>query len=51
VDNRFDVHRGYRGPVPNRGDSAEPSKRLDQMGHFRGNEMRDGRGHAGGGRR
>ena len=51
VDNRFDVHRGYRGPVPNRGDSAEPSKRLDQMDHFRGNEMRDGRGHAGGGRR
>ena len=51
VDNRFDVHRGYRGPVPNRGDSAEPSKRLDQIDHFRGNEMRDGRGHVGGGRR
>ncbi len=51
VDNRFDVHRGYRGPVPNRGDSPEPSKHLDQIEHFRGNEMRDGRGHAGGGRR
>jgi hypothetical protein len=51
VDNHFDVHRGYKGPVPNRGDSAEPSKRPDQMDHFRGNEMRDGRGHAGGGRR
>ena len=51
VDNRFDVHRGYRGPVPNRGDSAEPSHRLDHMDDFRGNEMRDGRGHAGGGRR
>ena len=51
VDNRFDVHRGYRGPVPNRGDSPERSKHLDQIDHFRGNEMRDGRGHGGGGRR
>jgi hypothetical protein len=51
VDNRFDVHRGYRGPVPNRGDHPEPSHRLDQIDHFRGNEMRDGRGHAAGGRR
>jgi hypothetical protein len=24
---------------------------VDQMDHFRGNEMRDGHGHAGGGRR
>src|SRR5216683_1995683 len=43
VDNRFDVHHGYRGSVPNRGDNPEASKRLDQMDHFRGNEMRDGR--------
>jgi hypothetical protein len=48
VDNHFDVHRGYRGPLPNRGDHPEPSNHLD---HFRGNEMRDGRGHVGGGRR
>jgi hypothetical protein len=51
VDGRFDVQRGYRGPVPNHGDDREPSKRLDQIDHFRGNEMRDGRGHVGGGRR
>jgi len=51
VDNRFDVHRGYRGPIPNRGDHPDPSRHLDQIDHFRGNEMRDGRGHAGGGRR
>jgi hypothetical protein len=51
VDNRFDVHRGYNGPLPNRGDHAEPSKRFDQIDRFRGNEMRDGRGHAGEGRR
>jgi hypothetical protein len=51
VNNRFDVHRGYRGPLPNRGDHPEASRRLDQIDHFRGNEMRDGRGHGGGGRR
>jgi hypothetical protein len=51
VDSRFDVHHGYRGPVPNRGDGREASKRLDQIDHFRGNEMHDGRGHIGGGRR
>jgi hypothetical protein len=41
VDNRFDPHHGYAGPHPNRGDKA--------FNHFHGNEMRDGRGHAGGG--
>jgi hypothetical protein len=46
VDNRFDINHGYRGPVPNRGEPA--SRRLDQIDHFRGNEMRDGHG---GGRR
>ena len=39
VDNRFDPRRGYRGPLPERG--AEP------FNHFRGNEARDGHGHAG----
>ena len=48
VDNRFDVHRGYRGPLPNRGDHADPARRVDHIDHFRGNEMRDGHGHAGG---
>lgn len=43
VDNRFDVRRGYRGPLPNHGDHP--------FDHFRGNEIRDGRGHVGGGRR
>jgi hypothetical protein len=41
VDNRFDPHHGYRGPIPERGDRA--------FNHFHGNEMRDGRGHVGGG--
>jgi hypothetical protein len=44
VDNRFHPEHGYGGPLPNRGERAEPAKRVDQ-GHFKGNEMRDGRGH------
>jgi hypothetical protein len=39
VDNRWDPHHGYRGPVPERG--AQP------FSHFHANEARDGRGHTG----
>lgn len=39
VDNRFDPHHGYGGPLPERG--ARP------FNHFQGNEARDGRGHVG----
>jgi hypothetical protein len=48
VDNHFDPHHGYHGPMPNRGEQdhwegghwrAHPSG-----GGFHGNEMRDGRG-------
>ncbi len=51
VNNRFDAQRGYRGRRPNPGDKAEPSKRLDKVSHFKGNEMRDGRGHVSPGKR
>lgn len=44
VDNRFHPEHGYNGPYPNRGERAEPAKRVDQS-HFKGNEVRDGRGH------
>lgn len=44
VDNTFHPDHGYRGALPNRGERAEPSKRVDR-GHFKGNEERDGRGH------
>jgi hypothetical protein len=44
VDNRFDPQHGYKGPAPKRGEKAEPSKRVDSA-HFKGNEVRDGRGH------
>jgi hypothetical protein len=39
VDNRYDPHHGYHGPLPERG--AQPFQ------HFQGNEARDGQGHAG----
>ena len=40
VDNRWDPHHGYVGPLPDR--DARPFE------HFRANEARDGRGHMGG---
>jgi len=39
VDNRYDPHYGYHGPMPDRG--ARP------FNHFQGNEARDGQGHIG----
>ena len=39
VDNRYDPHHGYAGPMPERG--AMP------FNHFQGNEARDGRGNIG----
>jgi len=39
VDNRFDPHHGYAGPMPGRGDRA--------FNHFQANEARDGQGHTG----
>jgi hypothetical protein len=45
VNNSFHPDHGYQGAMPNRGESAEPAKRVDAA-HFKGNEERDGRGHA-----
>jgi hypothetical protein len=39
VDNRWDPHYGYHGPLPARGEHA--------FGGFHANEARDGRGHIG----
>lgn len=50
VNNTFHPDHGYQGPMPNRGERPEPSKRVDRA-HFSGNEVRDGRGHAVEGRR
>jgi hypothetical protein len=45
VNNHFHPDHGYHGPMPKVGDRPEPGKRLDKIAHFKGNEMRDGRGH------
>jgi hypothetical protein len=48
VNNRFHPEHGYRGAAPQRGEHAQPGNRLDKVAHFKGNEVRDGRGHTGG---
>jgi len=45
VNNRYHPDHGYKGHMPVAGERAEPSNRLDKVSHFKGNEMRDGRGH------
>jgi len=49
VDNRFDRRNGFHGPFPNRGDRRDPARPVGRAANFHGNEMRDGRGHVGGG--
>jgi hypothetical protein len=49
VNNHFHPDHGYKGPAPHAGDKPEPSKSVDKVAHFKGNEVRDGRGHVGGG--
>ena len=44
VNNHFAPEHGYRGPMPQRGEKAVAEKRVDSA-HFKGNEVRDGRGH------
>ncbi len=43
VNNRFHPDHGYKGAMPKLGEKPEPAKRVDTA-HFKGNEMRDGRG-------
>ena len=50
VNNTYHPSHGYKGPVPARGEKAEPAKRVDNE-HFHGNEVRDGRGHEAEGKR
>jgi hypothetical protein len=46
VDNTFDPHHGYTGSRPKVGEKAAAERRRPEQ--FKGNEMRDGRGHAAG---
>jgi len=45
VDNHFHPDHGYKGAMPQRGEKADETKRVNSSS-FHGNEMRDGRGHA-----
>lgn len=45
VDNHFDPHRGYHGPMPAHGERPAPERPAGHVEHFHGNEVRDGRGH------
>lgn len=44
VNNRFHPEHGYHGPYPARGEKRDESRHIDAQ-HFKGNEMRDGKGH------
>ena len=50
VNNRFHPEHGYKGPAPKAGEKPEAAKRVDSA-HFKGNEVRDGRGHVAGGKK
>jgi hypothetical protein len=45
VNNHFHPEHGYNGPRPNRGDRPDPARPPGKVAHFKGNEVRDGRGH------
>ncbi len=46
VNNAFDPQRGYNGRIPNSGERANTRDRAPR--DFKGNKMRDGRGHVNG---
>ncbi|HTV06491.1 MAG TPA: hypothetical protein VME86_14075 [Acidobacteriaceae bacterium] len=48
VNNHYDPHHGYHGPMPERGAKPEPGHPPGHVENFKGNETRDGRGHTGG---
>jgi hypothetical protein len=49
VNNSFHPEHGYKGPAPKVGEKADSSKHIEK--DFKGNEVRDGRGHVGGEKR
>src|ERR1035438_8410927 len=51
VNNSLHPEHGDTGPKPQRGEKPEASKRPDKNDSFKGNEVRDGRGHVSGGKR
>ena len=47
VNNNYHPDHGYKGTMPERGEVRKPENRVDKVAHFKGNEVRDGRGHVG----
>ncbi|MGB8581094.1 MAG: hypothetical protein WCD47_09755 [Candidatus Sulfotelmatobacter sp.] len=45
VNNHFHPDHGYHGPHPAHGDRPETGRTPGHVEHFKGNEVRDGRGH------
>jgi hypothetical protein len=50
VNNRLHPEHGYKGALPRPGEKPEPAKRV-AAAHFKGNEVRDGRGHVAAGKK
>ncbi|MGA3127500.1 MAG: hypothetical protein ABSD13_12355 [Candidatus Korobacteraceae bacterium] len=46
VNNRYHPEHGYKGPMPQRGEARAPEHANAAPAKFKGNEVRDGRGHA-----
>ncbi len=46
VNNHFHPDHGYKGPMPKAGDRPDAAHPVGKIAHFKGNEMRDGKGHA-----
>src|ERR1700733_1646421 len=49
VNNSYHPDNGYKGALPERGERARPENDVVHNSNFKGNEVRDGRGHASGG--
>ena len=47
VNNHLHPAHGYNGATPARGEARDPAKPVNKIAHFKGNEVRDGRGHVG----
>jgi len=46
VNNHFDTAHGYKGSAPARGEKADTHNSVAHVNNFKGNEVRDGKGHA-----
>lgn len=51
VNNHYHPAHGYKGPMPKRGEKRVASKPVNKMPNFKGNEVRDGKGHVVSGKR